>query len=321
MRIPVPIVSMSIALGGLLVMAGCAPTGGAESGGVDGAVDSCTTIASGSASDSVTIDDTDPAAPTLSFTAPLSVTTTERTIVSSDGGDVVQHGSTVLLDITMYSAASGDVAISTGHGTEQSLQMPVDEEQTLSGFVKAVECAHVGDRVVAVLAPGDAYGDSGNSDIGIGPGDSVVLLVDIVELYALATPAEWTDAPEVDLSTTPPTFELPGAPATELLTHTIEEGEGAVVAFGDSVTVNYVGKSWDTGEIFDESFSSSPATFSTAGVVEGFAAAIVGHTVGSTVIVTMPPAYGYGESTGAPTDAPLAGQTLVFVVEILEIAD
>lgn len=321
MRIPVPIVSMSVALGGLLLMAGCAPTGGTESEGVDGALDSCTTVASGSASDSITIDDTDPAAPTLGFTAPLSVTTTERTIVSSGGGDLVEPGSTVLLDITMYSAASGDVAISTGHGMDQSLQMPVDNLQTLSGFVKAVECAHVGDRVVAVLAPGDAYGDSGNADIGIGPGDSVVLLVDVVELYAPAIPTEWTDAPEVDLSTTPPSFELTGAPATELMAHTIEEGGGDVVAFGDSVTVNYVGKSWNTGEVFDESFSSSPATFSTAGVVEGFAAAIVGHTVGSTVIVTMPPAYGYGESTGASTDAPLAGQTLVFMVEILEIAE
>jgi peptidylprolyl isomerase len=49
-------------------------------------------------------------------------------------------------------------------------------------------------------------------------------------------------------------------------------------------------------------------------VIPGFGAALVGQKVGTKLIVTIPPALGYGEE--ASDQNPLAGQTLVFVVEI-----
>jgi peptidylprolyl isomerase len=97
----------------------------------------------------------------------------------------------------------------------------------------------------------------------------------------------------------------------------LTEGDGAVVGDGDSVTVDYLGMSWDTGEVFDESFSKSPATFATTGVVPGFGAALVGQKVGSTVLVTIPPIYAYGTD---PNAAQLGGQTLVFLIDIKDSA-
>ena len=61
-----------------------------------------------------------------------------------------------------------------------------------------------------------------------------------------------------------------------------------------------------------------PATFATTGVVAGFKSALEGQTVGSTVVVAMPPVCGYGEAGSSQHE--LAGETLVFVVDILETA-
>jgi peptidylprolyl isomerase len=55
-----------------------------------------------------------------------------------------------------------------------------------------------------------------------------------------------------------------------------------------------------------------------AGVIEGFAAAIVGQRVGSQVLVSIPPVYGYGEA-GDGNTSPLAGQTLVFLIDIVSV--
>jgi peptidylprolyl isomerase len=105
------------------------------------------------------------------------------------------------------------------------------------------------------------------------------------------------------------------APKADLELVVLAEGDGDVVGVADSVTVNYLGTAWETGEVFDESYSAGPATFPVTGVVDGFAAALIGQKVGSRVLVTMPPALGYGEA-GTSTNA-LAGKTLVFLIDIV----
>jgi len=85
---------------------------------------------------------------------------------------------------------------------------------------------------------------------------------------------------------------------------------------GATVTLQYHGVSWDTGEVFDESWPS-PTALSLAQVVPGFAQAIAGQTVGSQVIAVLPPDLAYGQE-GESTSA-LAGQTLVFVIDILGV--
>jgi FKBP-type peptidyl-prolyl cis-trans isomerase len=107
-------------------------------------------------------------------------------------------------------------------------------------------------------------------------------------------------------------------PPTELVLKVLKEGDGDTVQAGDSVTVDYQGTNWDTGKIFDQSYGKSPATFSTDQVVQGFGAALVGQKVGSQVVVSMPPKYGYGEA-GNP-DAGIKGtDSLLFVVDIKSI--
>jgi peptidylprolyl isomerase len=97
----------------------------------------------------------------------------------------------------------------------------------------------------------------------------------------------------------------------------IKEGDGAVVASGDSVTVNYHGVLWDDGTVFDSSYESgTPATFTTTGVVPGFKAALEGQKVGSQVIAVVAPADGYGASGSGSIPA---NATLVFVIDIISV--
>jgi peptidylprolyl isomerase len=117
-----------------------------------------------------------------------------------------------------------------------------------------------------------------------------------------------------------PTVTIPDfAPPADLKIAVLQKGSGAVVKSGANVVVHYVGVNWNTKKVFDSSWGrGAPATFGTGQVIQGFGAAIVGQTVGSQVIVIIPPSQGYGEAGSPPDIGPT--DTLVFVVDILGIA-
>ncbi len=117
-----------------------------------------------------------------------------------------------------------------------------------------------------------------------------------------------TAAPVVDV-TTP--FSV-----TETQVHTLQAGDGPVVADTATVSVCYMGVNGRDGTVFDSSYErGTPADFPLNGVVAGFQKAIAGQTVGSTVAVAMTPADGYPE--GNPAAGIEKGDTLVFAIKIL----
>ena len=112
------------------------------------------------------------------------------------------------------------------------------------------------------------------------------------------------------------------APPTELEVSVLKQGDGAVVADGDKVVLNYTGMLWDTSAVFDSSWTKGlPASFTATaapgGLITGFATALIGQKVGSQVIAVIPPELAYG-TTG--TQNVPAGATLVFVFDVLGIA-
>jgi peptidylprolyl isomerase len=84
--------------------------------------------------------------------------------------------------------------------------------------------------------------------------------------------------------------------------------------------VHYTGVIWDSGKTFDSSWDrGAPVDFAIGQgqVIAGWDAGLVGQTVGSQVLLVIPPDQGYGER-GQP-DAGISGtDTLVFVVDILD---
>lgn len=130
------------------------------------------------------------------------------------------------------------------------------------------------------------------------------------------TPPEGFPTVTVD-DTGKPTVTIPEtAPPNATKVAVLKQGDGPVVADGDSVTVQYQGVNWNTKKVFDQSWGREPATFTTSGVIKGFQDALIGQKVGSQVIAIIPPQDGYGP-TGQPSAGIKGTDTLVFVIDIL----
>jgi peptidylprolyl isomerase len=115
--------------------------------------------------------------------------------------------------------------------------------------------------------------------------------------------------------------KIPGTAAPKDLTEqTLVTGTGTTVAAGDTLVANYVGETWATKpNVFDSSFSrGEPAGFviGEGQVIPGWDKTLVGKKLGTRVLLTIPPADGYG-STGN-SQAGIGGtDTLVFVVDLV----
>jgi peptidylprolyl isomerase len=108
-------------------------------------------------------------------------------------------------------------------------------------------------------------------------------------------------------------------PPAELQTVVLQPGDGADVVAGNLLVVNYAGVTWDGGTSFDSSFDrGQPAAFSigSGAVIPGWDTGLVGQTVGSRVMLVVPPGDAYGDNPPSGSNIE-AGATLVFVVDII----
>ena len=238
----------------------------------------------------------------------------ERTIVSEGSGDDIASGDLVSGFYTIYDGSTREVLQDSSEtSADDSGAVPIImDPQQYSLFVAALECAPVG-STVAMSIPGSAFGE------GASP---VVIVAETTDF--LPTSADGAEQDPVDGMPTveldddgAPTITIPDAePPTEVQLADLKEGDGPVVEAGDTVFVQYTGVKWSDGSVFDSSWDrGQPTAFQTTGVVAGFQQALEGQTVGSQVLVVIPPEFGYGASEGHE----LQNETLVFVVDILGV--
>jgi len=304
-----PLAALSAAALTALLLAGCSGSPeGSETPSPDASAptDLCAVAApGGDVVDSVTVAGEFGQAATAEFSTPLEIESAERSVAIEGEGPEIENGDYVSYALAVFDATTGESLQSGGFGDAPLPAMPISVGSGPDAFFG---CAAEGSRVVVTVP------DSGNG--------ALVYVIDVLGV----TPAdEWCVAtepgaefPAVEFSADGvPTITVPAAePPADVQLEVLEEGDGDVVQPGDSVTVNYTGVKWSDGTVFDSSWErGEPATFSTTGVVAGFQQALEGQKVGSTVLVAMPPACGYGED---PAGHELGGQTLVFVVDILE---
>lgn len=296
----------------------------------------CTPTPSGEQSESVKVTGDFGALPVVIFDQGIDAAETQRSVVIEGDGDVAVAGDTVLVQFSILNGATAVNINGTSYKEGEEAAFPLDDT-LLPGLVKTMECSSVGSRVVGVIPPDDAFGAAGSENLGIGADEDIVFVADIVSIQPAPTPSAETPSavlPKADGADQPPVEGMPTVvlddtgrptvtipatdPPTDLQLAVLKKGDGAEVAEGADVTVHYEGVNWATGEVFDESWArGEPSTFNTGQVIAGFTQALVGQTVGSQVLVVIPPALAYGEA-GSSTHE-LAGQTLVFVIDILGV--
>ena len=206
--------------------------------------------------------------------------------------------------------------------------------QLLPGLEKALVGQKLGSRVLAVIPPKDAFGSTGNSQGGIGATDTLVFVVDMDSTFGTkGVPGTQASTAGGSLPTvTPPAANSTAGPTIKVTTSTtppktlqvkpLIKGNGAVVKKGQDLAVQYTGVIWRTGKVFDSSWARNTPLTTVIGagqVIPGWDKGLVGQTVGSRVLLVIPPADGYG-SAGAAQAGIKGTDTLVFVVDILAAA-
>jgi peptidylprolyl isomerase len=177
----------------------------------------------------------------------------------------------------------------------------------LPGLETALIGQKMGSRVLAVIPPKEGFGTSGNASA---TGQQV------------SNGGSGLPTVTAGAAGTAPTIKMPsGKPPANLTTKVLIKGTGPTVANGDTVVVQYVGAIWRNGYQFDSSWKRSQPFGFTVGaspsqVIPGWDKGLVGQTVGSRVMLVIPPADGYGK-TGSPQAHIKGTDTLVFVVDIL----
>ena len=115
------------------------------------------------------------------------------------------------------------------------------------------------------------------------------------------------------------TFTAPFA-IDETRSKVLVAGKGAEIAATSLVDVNYRGVNAYTGKVFDNSWTrGSTAQFSLDGVVAGFKTGLTGKHVGDRVLLVIPGKDGYDSQGGSGDGSILVGDTLVFVVDVVDI--
>ena len=202
----------------------------------------------------------------------------------------------------------------------------------LPGIQSAVTGKKVGSRVLVVVPPKQGYGTSGNSQLGVTGSDTLVFVMDLIQKYSSGTvSASGTkvssgggDLPTVSAAQgSAPKVTIPKGvtPPTTLVSKTLIKGSGPVVTKGEYLVAQYTGVNWRTGSVFDSSWERSlPYSFkigaSPSQVIPGWDQGLVGQTVGSRVLLVIPPKDAYG-SAGQSQAGIKGTDTLVFVVDII----
>ena len=297
----------------VLGLAACSPaseTGGSPSPSASASAD--TSAADAAALETITWEDVD-GVPSLTFDTPFTVGNVATRAINPGDGDTIEAGQNVALDYVVYAGADASQIYSTyDSGVPEVVSLV--EGQVVADLYDALVGQQVGADLLYV------YPDDSTED-----GTAVIMAVTVA---SAVTPLEKAEGTAVEPAAGLPavTLDETGKPSidfadagdmpTELVVQPLIEGEGAEVAEGDQVTVHYTGWLWD-GEQFDSSWDRGAAasfTLSSGSLIDGWVQGLAGQTVGSQVLLVVPPELAYGEEE---RDSIPANSTLVFVIDIL----
>jgi peptidylprolyl isomerase len=287
--------------------------------------------ASGKASSLVSAVELDDGQPAAKFPTPLRTTGRELSVIEQGEGTPAYPHTYVDFDAKVFLGSNQEVLRGTSWDPFNPLRSEIDAEGD-DFFGALLECQLPGSRISVTTTMEDLFGPIQENDT-IKNSSTVVLLVDVHETYPRQANGS-ARLPQSGLPTVVLTPEgvhglsFPNAPIpTELRVSVLKQGTGPAISEGDLVTTHFTAAVWNTRQIFGTSFDRGvPLSFSVTdvataasgvGVIEGLSRGLVGQTVGSQVLISVPPDVGYPPGT-APTGVP-DGATLVYVFDILGV--
>ena len=247
--------------------------------------------------------------PTITLPSePFTVTTPVARLVADGDGKAIEAGDVLPMHILVVSGADGSEQDGTYEASPQSL---VAGKTQIEPLETALTGAHVGARIAMAV-------DNGQG--------TAVYAIEVMDARTPAARAEGEAvAPKDGLPTvtladdgTPSITAASGDAPKELVAQPLIKGDGKKVEKGDSVVVRYSGWLWD-GTAFDSSWDDKSVfvvePLGQAQVITGWNTGLQGQTVGSQVLLVIPPDQGYGDKDQGTIPA---NSTLVFVVDIVD---
>ena len=309
-----------VALGARTLVTACAGWSGAPK-------PTTSTTAQAASLDGVTVSGAVGKAPTVTLSkTPFSVTKTVTKVLSPGTGATIGQGQKVQVDYLLVDGRDGKERDTTFG--KQPRVFTADPTKLLPGLANGMINEKVGSRVLVAIPPADGFGTQGNTQLDVQKDNTMLFVLDLKSATTpLTKPSGTVVPPKAGLPTVKedskgtPVVTLPnGAAPTKLVAQPLIKGKGAVIKAGQSLTVNYVGVIWPGGKIFDSSFASGKTAEFVIGegqVIKGWDQGLVGQTVGSRMLLVIPPDLGYG-AQGNSSGGIKGSDTLVFVVDVLD---
>ena len=236
--------------------------------------------------------------PTVTLPEGLVVDQTTTAVLIEGSGAPLTEGSSVLLDYYAVDAVTGEVVADT-FGT-------LPEVRTLTA-------ADVGQPLFDLLNGKTEGSRVERVELGTPQRPNPhVIVVDVVPSQATGTaiaPAE--GAPTVVLGPDgAPTITIPALdPPNKVSTSVLIKGDGPQVGAGQSVIVQLTAVRWADGAVVDSTWGVAPRAMAVADGYPGLRAGLIEASVGSQILIVIPPVEGNQVDT------------LVYVVDILASAD
>src|SRR5215207_4574225 len=258
--------------------------------------------------------------PKLELDAPWAIDKTRSKVLKANNtGSVIAKGTTVEVNYAGFNARTGekfDDSFSRGSSIAFNLG------QVVPGFQKGLVGQHQGSRVLIAMPGSDGYDASGgNPQIDVQIGDTLIFVVDVVAVPLSGPEGSKVAAKAGGLPTFTdkdgtPVVSIPKSdPGDKLQVQPLIKGKGKKVAGGDTITFDYVWQRWSDGKIVEETYSSKPAEAPLSELLPGMVKGLTNQTVGSRVLLVIPPSQGYPEGNETPKID--KDETLVMVVDLL----
>jgi peptidylprolyl isomerase len=233
---------------------------------------------------------------------------------------VLVDGQSMSVHYLMVSGDDGSMLTSTWE-TGAPTPLTVGDPSVIGALNDVLKDQRVGVRIV-VAAPSTA------ATADVAASAAMIMVLEVLDARDVPTRASG-EAVEPPAGLPVVTLAEDGEPAitipadaqepTELVTQTLIKGDGAVIEAGQNIIVHYNGWLWD-GTLFDSSWEAGQTMATPIGageLIPGWDQGLVGQTIGSQVLLVVPPELGYGVD-GYNEIPPNA--TLIFVVDLLDVA-